>query len=210
MAGTETDAGPSEGADGCDSSTSSLGGIMRSRYSIHCADEEKVKDLQARVKSLVADMGYQAQTPTAKQTSVLFHYGVRAVTGQGDKKMHVWICCAHEDCFKLDDQTGLLHEACLFKIGLKGESVRTSLKHLHREHGITGHAPGSALALQASQGEAALKNSEIEMMGDTRRKELNTAFFLIRHLLPWHTASGLEHAPGRSSPRVREHRLRLC
>ena len=63
MAGTETDAGPSEGADGCDSSTSSLGGIMRSRYSIHCADEEKVKDLQARVKSLVADMGYQAQSP---------------------------------------------------------------------------------------------------------------------------------------------------
>ena len=137
MAGTETDAGPSEGADGCDSSTSSLGGIMRSRYSIHCADEEKVKDLQARVKSLVADMGYQAQSQTAKQTSVLFHYGVRAVTGQGDKKMHVWICCAHEDCFKLDDQTGLLHEACLFKIGLKGESVRTSLKHLHREHSLT-------------------------------------------------------------------------
>ena len=52
-----------------DSSTSSLGGIMRSSYSIHCADESKVQDLQGRVKSLVSDMGYKTESPNAKQTS---------------------------------------------------------------------------------------------------------------------------------------------
>ena len=109
MAGTKADAGPSEGADCRDSSTSSVRGIMRSTYSIHFADKSKVKELQTRVKSLVADMGYKTVSLNAKQTSVLFTYGVKAVTGQGEKKMHLWICCAHEDCLKLDEGSGLVY-----------------------------------------------------------------------------------------------------
>ena len=69
MAGTDADADASEPADGRDSSTSSLGGIMRSSYSIHFADESKVKELQDTVQSLVAEMGYKTENPNAKQTS---------------------------------------------------------------------------------------------------------------------------------------------
>jgi hypothetical protein len=68
---------------------------------------DRIKQLKRAVRKAWESKGggHFAITPGVRQTSVLFSYGVQVkfVDQESKEVMFFFLCCAHDDCVKLED-----------------------------------------------------------------------------------------------------------
>jgi len=125
--------------------------------------------------------------------SVLFAYGVQVkhLDPESDEVMFFFFCCAHDDCVKVEDG-GLSPDSVHLKLGKNRQTHKAALAHLMSAHGIADGEPGTAKAKRQLQeqnwlrGEEQnwLRGEEDAAIGEERRKQLDAALLIIRHLLP--------------------------
>ena len=115
---------------------------------------DKVKELKRDVRKAweVKGQGHFGLTPTARQTGVLWAYGVQGKLVDKDKGvMFFFFCCAHDECVKMEDGK-LLPATVQIPLGKDGRSHVTAMRHLRELHGIVGQEPGNVREKRGSAG----------------------------------------------------------